>query len=202
MTIRQELQTGTEDCGQQISASADKLYQVAAMLVGDPVTALELVEHSLAAGTADPCADAAGAQQEAESRLVEQALRRLTAKQGAAAIAVPEYALAGEQQACMDFDELDSAGVTAEQLNTALSGPHPEKMRQWLEALSAAERSVFVLRAVLGRNNAAAADALGNAMPGQEPAWTAAHVSQVYQATLCSLSRSSVNAVLAEGAAQ
>lgn len=198
MARKEELHTGADDCGQHVGQAAGRLYQVAAMLVGDPAVALELVEGTLAAVTADPCVDHMEAQQESELRLAEQSMDWLVRKQGARVLAVPEFAVVSDLQGCMDLDELDGAGITAAQLQAALNGPEPGKMREWLEALSAAERTVFVLRAVLGLGNEAVAGLFARVNSANGVAWTAERVSQVYQSTLCSLSRASVSQALAD----
>ncbi|MHB1022177.1 MAG: RNA polymerase sigma factor [Acidobacteriaceae bacterium] len=200
MATKEELRTGAEDCGQQVGQAAGRLYQVAAMLLGNPAAALELVEGTLAAVTVDPCADQVEAQYESECRLAAQSVDWLVRKQGRQALAVPEYAVVGDLQGCMDLDELDSAGVTASQLQSALNGPQPEKMREWLEALTTAERAVFVLRAVLDFGNEAVADVLAKGNSANGVTWSAQSVSKVYQSTLCSLNRASVSQAFAEEA--
>ena len=64
---------------------------------------------------------------------------------------------------CVETDDLSAAGITREQLEGLLSGSGPRRMRHWLEGLGPVERSVFVLRAVLGRSGAESAQLLQHA---------------------------------------
>jgi DNA-directed RNA polymerase specialized sigma24 family protein len=63
-------------------------------------------------------------------------------------------------------------------------------LRQWLEGLGPVERSVFVLRAVLGRTGVEATDLLHQSTGD---AWTEAQVGGAYRAALCSLASSLVH---------
>jgi DNA-directed RNA polymerase specialized sigma24 family protein len=91
---------------------------------------------------------------------------------------------------CVETDELSAAGVTREQLEGLLSGAGRTRMRQWLEGLGPVERSVFVLRAVLGRSEAESERLLQQATG--DP-WTEAHVGGAYRAALCSLASALVH---------
>jgi DNA-directed RNA polymerase specialized sigma24 family protein len=88
---------------------------------------------------------------------------------------------------CVETDDLSAAGITREQLNGLLSGAGRLRMRQWLEGLGPVERSVFVLRAVLGRSGAESANLL---QQSTGDSWTEAHVGGAYRAALCSLASS------------
>ena len=83
-----------------------------------------------------------------------------------------------------------AAGITREQLDVLLSGSGRVRMRQWLEGLGPVERSVFVMRAVLGRNGAESTELLQQATG--DP-WTETHVGGAYRAALCSLASSLVH---------
>jgi DNA-directed RNA polymerase specialized sigma24 family protein len=91
---------------------------------------------------------------------------------------------------CVETDELSAAGITREQLDGLLSGGGRTSMRQWLEGLGPVERSVFVLRAVLGRSGAESEQLLQQTTG--DP-WTEAHVGGAYRAALCSLASSLVH---------
>ena len=90
----------------------------------------------------------------------------------------------------METDDLSAAGITREQLTGLLSGAGRVRMRQWLEGLGPVERSVFVLRAVLGRTGAESAHLLQRATADS---WTETHVGGAYRAALCSLASSLVH---------
>jgi hypothetical protein len=63
-------------------------------------------------------------------------------------------------------------------------------MRQWLEGLGPVDRSVFVLRAVLGRSGAEAAQLL---QQSTGDSWTEFQVGSAYRVALCSLASSLVH---------
>ena len=80
--------------------------------------------------------------------------------------------------------------VTRQQLDMLLGGSDGASMRKWLEGLGPVERSVFVLRAVLGRSAADSASALAQAT-GE--AWTEPNIGGAYRTALCSLASSLVH---------
>jgi DNA-directed RNA polymerase specialized sigma24 family protein len=128
----------------------------------------------------DPCADGDAAQSAATSDLVRRALARLVVLRPAEMHPSSGVELGG----CVDTDDLSAAGVNRQQLDALLAGSNGASMRQWLEGLGPVERSVFVLRAVLGRNGADSASELAQATGD---AWTESHVGSAYRAAVCSL---------------
>ncbi len=68
---------------------------------------------------------------------------------------------------------------------SAMLGGERQKLRSWLDELPMGQRAVFVLRAVLGRTNAAAAEEIGRV--SGSAGWTAGYVSLVFRSALCSL---------------
>lgn len=171
--------SGCDDSARIESAARD-LYRTAALFVGDEGEALQLVEETVASVEMDPCADGDAAQSAATSDLVRRALARLVVLRPAEMHPSAGAELGG----CVDTDDLSAAGVTRQQLDALLAGSNGASMRQWLEGLGPVERSVFVLRAVLGRNGADSASELAQATGD---AWTELHVGGAYRAALCSL---------------
>lgn len=190
-----EMQTATldpsEDCSgcnddAQIESAARELYRTAALFVGDEGEAMQLVEETVASVEMDPCADGKAARNAATTDLVRRALTRL-------AVLRPDemHPSAGsELGGCVDTDDLSAAGVTRQQLDMLLGGSNGASMREWLEGLGPVERSVFVLRAVLGRSAADSASALAQATGD---AWTEPNIGGAYRAALCSLASSLVH---------
>lgn len=180
------------DCGDcqdntRIESAARELYQTAALFVGDESEALQLVEQTVTSVEMDPCADADGAKGVASRDLVQRALARLTALRPGEMhpVAIPE--LGG----CVDTSDSTAAEVARQQLDVLLSGRDRSSLRAWLEGLRPVERTVFVLRAVLGRSGAESADLLRQATGDS---WTESHVGGAYRAALCSLASSLVHA--------
>lgn len=190
-----EMQTAisepTRDCADcddtaLFESAARELYQTAALFVGDEAEATNLVEETVASVEIDPCADAEAARSIAIGDLVERALGRLAVLHPARMHPTAAADLGG----CVETDDLSAAGITQEQLDRLLSGSDRTRMRNWLEGLGPVERSVFVLRAVLGRTGAQAADLLRRTTGDS---WTDAYVGGAYRAALCSLASSLVH---------
>lgn len=179
------------DCGDcndsaAIESAARELYQTAALFVGDETEALQLVEETVASVDIDPCADGEAARGTASNDLVQRALVRVASLRPAEM----HPSTGGDLGGCVETDDLSSAGITREQLNGLLSGAGRLRMRQWLEGLGPVERSVFVLRAVLGRSGTESAHLLQQTTGDS---WTEAHVGGAYRAALCSLASSLVH---------
>jgi DNA-directed RNA polymerase specialized sigma24 family protein len=180
--------TDCADCNESalVESAARELYQTAALFVGDEGEAMQLVEQTVANVEMDPCADGDAARSAASNDLVQRALTRVAALRPAQM----HPSAAADLGGCVETDELSAAGITREQLESLLSGGDRMRMRQWLEGLGPVERSVFVLRAVLGRSRAESEQLLHQATG--DP-WTEAHVGGAYRAALCSLASSLVH---------
>jgi len=132
------------------------------------------------------------AQAESRALLVQLALER--------AIALDPASFAQEETAgrdvCFDTEDLESTGVTAEQLTQMISdtGAARPRLRAWLEHLRPASRVVFVLRAMMGKDSAAVAEELRRAHANGGNGWTAEQVGLVFRGALCSLANSLVHA--------
>jgi DNA-directed RNA polymerase specialized sigma24 family protein len=180
--------TDCTDCNDAalFESAARELYQTAALFVGDETEATKLVEETVASVEMDPCADGEAARNIASRDLVQRALARVAALQPARM----HPAAASDLGGCVETDDLSAAGITQEQLDRLLTGSDRARMRNWLEGLGPVERSVFVIRAVLGHTGAQAADLL-RLTTGDS--WTEAHVGGAYRAALCSLASSLVH---------
>ena len=180
--------TDCADCNESavIESAARELYQTAALFVGDESEAMQLVEQTVANVEMDPCADGDAARSAASSDLIQRALARVAALRPAQM----HPSAAADLGGCVETDELSAAGITREQLDSLLSGGDRTRMRQWLEGLGPVERSVFVLRAVLGRSGTESTQLLQRTTGD---AWTEANVGGAYRAALCSLTSSLVH---------
>ena len=180
--------TDCGDCNDSavIESAARELYQTAALFVGDETEALQLVEETVASVEIDPCADGEAARGTASHDLVQRALVRVASLRPAEM----HPSTAADLGGCVETDDLSAAGISREQLSGLLSGAGRLRMRQWLEGLGPVERSVFVLRAVLGRSGTESAHLLQKTTGDS---WTEAHVGGAYRAALCSLASSLVH---------
>jgi DNA-directed RNA polymerase specialized sigma24 family protein len=177
------------DCadGSAFESTARELYQTAALFLGDADEATDVVEQTLSGAEVDPCADRSSARTVVIRELVQHTLARAAAKWPTQM----HPSAAAELGGCVDTDELSSAGLTRDQLETMITGAGRGRMRQWLEGLGPVERVVFVLRAVLGRSGSESTELLQKATA--DP-WTEAHVGGAYRAALCSLASAAVHA--------
>jgi DNA-directed RNA polymerase specialized sigma24 family protein len=183
--------TDCTDCGDSaiVESAARELYQTAALFVGDETEAIQLVEQTVASVEMDPCSDGEAAREAASRDLIQRALARVVALR-------PDQmhpAAAADLGGCVETDDLSAAGITRQQLDDLLSGAGSTRMRQWLEGLGPVERSVFALRAVMGRSGGESAQLLEQTTG--DP-WTEAHVGGAYRAALCSLASSLVHSAV------
>lgn len=171
--------------------AAVELYQLAALLLGKETDALTLVEEAFAGVEIDPCAQQEAATGLVRERLLESVMTRMAASdpKGFLAPAADENAYGG----CIEDDDLSSAGLTPAQLSEMIGGSGREEMRAWLDRLPAAQRAIFIQRAVLGRDNGATAASLAGS-GGSE--WSPQQVSDTYRQALCSLANALVHAAV------
>jgi DNA-directed RNA polymerase specialized sigma24 family protein len=183
------------DCQGELLKAQDaavELYQLAALMLGDESQAIELVEATVAQTNIDPCTEVEASVQAARIRLVRTAIARLSqADPGSFDAPV----VSGEARGgCIEDDDLSSVEVSASQIAGMISGPGRRTLRDWLNKLPVAQRAVFVERAILGWDNAAAAASLSDAA---SRSWQPNQVSDLFRQALCSLASSLVHATTA-----
>lgn len=184
-----------DDCeGGQVTVhdAATELYQLAALMLGDESQAAELVEDTVRRAIIDPCAEAEASVHAARLNIVETAVARLSQAHPAAFDAP---VLTGEAVGCIEDDDLSAAGISATQLAGMVNGPGRRKLRDWLDKLPVVQRAIFVERAILGWDNAAAAASLSKAAARH---WQPRQVSELFRQALCSLATSLVHAAAVE----
>ena len=171
------------------------LYSLASMLVGEGDESARLVETTVATVQVSACCDPAGSRQNSRRALAASAIEIL-ARRSPGSLAAPE----GLEHAvtCIEDDDLDSAGVSHEELASMMAGPDRDHVRNWLESLPAELRTIFVLRAVAGFSAVETAGLLAEHGGSQAPGWTADAVRELFRQGLCSLA----SQVLHESAAR
>lgn len=174
-----------EDGPLKVHQAAVELYQLAALMLGDESEAADLVEAAVAQTSIDPCAESEASIDAARVNLVQTAVARLS-HADPAAFQAPAHS-GSAASGCIDDDDLASAGVSPDQLSEMLSGPGRRTLREWLEKLPMAQRAIFVERAILGWDNAAAAASLSKAASS---AWQPGQVRELFRQALCSLATS------------
>lgn len=186
-------QDGMEEIFELVAAG---LYSLASMLVGEGEESARLVEEAIATVQVSPCADPQEARRSSRRALAVAALKLLAARCPGCLAAPQGLAPA---TTCIEGDDLNSAGISAEELQVMLSGPERGRVREWLDSLPAWMRTVFVLRAVAGFNAAETGELLK--LNGGETAasWTPEAVSEVFRQGLCSLASQLHNASAGRG---
>lgn len=170
--------------------TALELFQMAALMLGNEEEAVSLVEETLVDVQADPCANAGAVHDEARPRLLEAAVRRM-ARLHPASFAAPAFA--DGAGTCIDADDLASAGLSGEEFASLIQGPGRAKMREWLDQLAPALRTIFVLRAVAGQDGERTAESLRRSRATGAQGWQTEQVGSVYRQALCSLASSLVS---------
>ena len=166
-----------------------ELFQTAALLLGDQQEAITTVEKAVASAQLDPCAEPDQALVESREIAVKLALARAVELNPAA---FDPANVSSGPNVCFDTDDLESTGVSADQLAQLVSGPARNQLRDWLEHLQPEARVIFVLRAMLGKDSEEVAQSLQRS--GAGPGWAAAQVGQVFRGALCSLAGSLAHA--------
>jgi hypothetical protein len=167
-----------------------ELFQTAALLLGSQEEAIATVEQAVAKGEIDPCAEPGRAHLESRELLLRLAVQRAVALDPAS---FRQEGLPGPD-VCFETEDLESTGVTAEQLSELMAVPGRTRLREWLEHLRPAARVVFVLRAMMGKDNAAVVEQLQRANANGGSVWTTEQVGRVFRGALCSLASSLVHA--------
>jgi DNA-directed RNA polymerase specialized sigma24 family protein len=177
------------ECGDAstLPQTAAELFQLASLLMGNGATAVSLVEDTRQQAEVDPCQDPEAALATARRQVLVRAVERLqtTDPEG---LRAPSGVAA--QGGCVQDDDLSAAGVSHAQLAEWLAGAGRKELREWLGALSPAQRVIFVERAVLGEGSAETAAVLAAA----SASWTPDAVGQVYREALCSLANALAHA--------
>lgn len=166
--------------------TALEMYRFAAMMLGSEAEAVRLVEDSVAMVEVDPCADPGAANGLVRDRVLQGALEILHRQDPASFREVPAATAA---TTCLEDD--DAAPLSGPELTALVEGAERRTLRDWLNRLPGAQRAVFVLRAVLGQDNAATAHAI-NAL-ARPAIWTADAVGRLFRQALCSLATSLVH---------
>jgi hypothetical protein len=148
------------------------LYSIASMLVGAGEDSIVLVEAAVA---------------NAEVSAVE-----MIANRDPESLAAP----VGLEPAvtCIEDDDLDAASEAREDLERMIEGPDRDRVRNWLESLPTALRTIYVLRAVAGLTAVETADLLASHGGPLAPEWDADAVRELFRQALCSLASQLIHA--------
>jgi hypothetical protein len=186
--VTSEEPAGWDEMFDQIAAG---LYNLASMLVGEGEESIRLVETAIETAEISVCQDPALARKNSGQMLCRAAVAHL-AERNPGSFAAPE-GIAGEAT-CIEDDDLSAAGVSREELERMMSGPDRVRVKNWLEGLPMAVRTVFVLRAVAGMSGAETAGVLAELGGAQAAGWTPDGVRESFRQGLCSLASQLIHA--------
>ena len=167
------------------------LYSMASMLVGEGEDSIQLVETAVANADVSECSEPEEARRSSRQALVTAAIE-LIGKRDPDGLATPlglEHAVT-----CIEDDDLDAAAAAREALETIIAGPDRDRVRNWLESLPAAMRTIYVVRAVAGFTAQETADLLAAHGGRQAAGWTADAVRELFRQALCSLASQLIHA--------
>jgi len=180
-----------EGLGKMFDQIAAGLYNLASMFVGEGEEGVQLVEATIATAEVSVCQDPELARSNSRLAMCRMAIEAIQ-KRNAESLAAPEAA--SGPVTCIEVDDLDAAGVSHEELERMISGPDRERVRKWLEGLSVAVRTVFVLRAVAGFSGVETAALLAELGGPKAAGWTPQGVRETFQQGLCSLASQLIHA--------
>jgi len=186
-TVAQALQ-GMEA---MLDAIAAGMYRMASMLVGEGEDGVRLVETAVATAEVSASQNAAETRKSSRRALVKAALELLEQREPGS-LAAPEGI--EPTGSCIEDDDLESAGVSRDELERMIAGPDRDRVRAWLGKLPTDLRTVFVLRAVAGFTAAETAGLLAEFGGPQAAGWNADAVRTVFRQGLCSLASQLIQA--------
>jgi hypothetical protein len=169
------------------------LYNLASMLVGEGEDSIRLVEAAVANTEVANCNDPERSRKDTKRALADAALTILE-QRDPGSLAAPEGLEPGGT--CIEDDDLDAAGVSGAELEQMMGGPDRDRVRQWLESLPTAVRTIFALRAVAGLSAAETAELLAEHGGPKAAGWTADAVRGVFRQGLCSLASQLIQATV------
>jgi hypothetical protein len=179
---------GMDDLLDTIAAG---LYSMASMLVGEGEESIGLVETAISRTEISRCGDATEARKSSRRALCSAAIE-VIAKRNPGSLAAPE----GLEHAstCIEDDNLESAGISREELEHMLAGPNRESVKKWIESLATPTRVMFVLRAVAGFSADETGTLLAEHGGTGAAGWNADAVREIFRQGLCSLASQLIHA--------
>lgn len=183
---------------QSLPAEADRfdviaagLYSMASMLAGEGEDSILLVEAAVATADVSSCSDSEEASHSSRLALATAAID-LIAGRDPGLLAAPQ----GLEHAvtCIEDDDLDAAAEAREAMERMIAGPDRDRVRNWLESLSTAMRTIYVLRAVAGLSAGETAELLAAHGGPRSAGWTADAVRELFRQALCSLASQLIHA--------
>ena len=170
---------------------AAELYSLASMLVGEGEDSFSLVETALARAEVSACSEAQDTDRRSRLVLATAAIEML-GKRDPEGLAAPENL--EHAVTCIEDDDLDAAAEARESMERMIAGPDRDRVREWLESLPTALRTIYVLRAVAGLSAADTAGLLATYGGPRASAWTPEAIREFFRQALCSLASQLIHA--------
>lgn len=170
------------------------LYSLASMLVGEGEESVQLVETAIATADISSSSDAEQARKSSRMALSRAALELLNRRDPGSLAAPKDLA---PTSSCIQDEDLDAGGISAEELAKLMAGPQRDSVRQWLAGLPVEFRVIFALRAVAGFASPEVASLLAANGGPHASGWTPAEVREVFRQALCSLASQVIHATTA-----
>lgn len=167
------------------------LYSIASMLVGEGEDSIVLVETAVANAEVSACTEPEQARRSSRRALATAAVEMI-ASRNPKSLATPvglEHAVT-----CIEDDDLDAASEAREDLERMIAGPDRDRVRNWLESLPIAMRTIYVLRAVAGLSAVETADLLASHGGPLADEWDGEAVRELFRQALCSLASQLIHA--------
>jgi hypothetical protein len=167
------------------------LYSMASMLLGEGEDSILAVERAVATADISASSDVEEARGSSRKALAIAAIETI-AQRDPENLAAPE----GLEHAvtCIEDDDLDAAAEAREAMERMIAGPDRDRVRNWLESLPTALRTIFVLRAVAGFTAADTAELLADHGGPLAHEWSADQVRELFRQGLCSLASQLIHA--------
>jgi hypothetical protein len=177
--------------GDRFDMIAAGLYSMASMLAGEGEESIRLVETAVATAEVSSCSDSEEASRSSRLALATAAID-LIAGRDPGLLAAPQ----GLEHAvtCIEDDDLDAAAAAREAMERMIAGADRDRVRNWLESLSTAMRTIYVLRAVAGFSAVETAELLAAHGGPRAAGWSADAVRELFRQALCSLASQLIHA--------
>lgn len=173
-----------EGMDEMFDVIAAGLYSLASMLVGEGEDSIALVETTVANTEVSEGTEPGSARHNSRLALAEAAIK-LLAQRDLESLAAPEGL--EHAQTCIGDEDLDAAGMARADLERMMAGPDRDRVRNWLESLPTAMRTIFVMRAVAGLSAQETASLLAEHGGPLAAEWTPEQVRELFRQGMCSL---------------
>jgi DNA-directed RNA polymerase specialized sigma24 family protein len=182
----------SDGLNEEFDRIAAEFYTLASMLIGEGEESVELVETAI--GNSEiSSGDNQGQARTSSRRALSRAALRVLEQRSPGCLAAPNGL--EPVHTCIEDEDLDSVGVSAQEFSRMLVGPDRDRVRTWLGSLSTEQRVIFVLRAVAGFSSTETASILANDGGPRATGWSPDMVREIFRQALCSLASQLIHSI-------